>query len=72
MMVMCLAIPAKVVKVEGEKAVLDVFGETSGARVKTPRPKVGDYVLVQFGTVTDILDKKAAGESLKAWKEILR
>ena len=67
---MCLAIPAKVIKVERGVVELDHGGENKKASSKLIKPKKGDYVLVQFGFVTEILDKKTAKESLNAWREL--
>ncbi|UCG94987.1 MAG: HypC/HybG/HupF family hydrogenase formation chaperone [archaeon] len=72
---MCLAVPAKVVKLENDRVLVDALGEKSRARLNPSqknKPSVGDYVLVQAGMVTEILDKKAAIQSLDAWKDILR
>ena len=68
---MCLAVPAKVLEIRGDKAVLDVLGDKTKAETKLLKPKPGDYVLVQFGAVTEIIDKKAAEDSLKVWKTII-
>ena len=65
---MCLAIPGRVIKVMDKKAVVDFLGEKKEVKISIVRPKVNDYVLVQFGTVVEILDKKTAEESLNAWK----
>lgn len=67
---MCLAIPAKVVKVKRNVVIVDVLGEKREVKVNLIKPKIGDYVIVQFGFITDILDKKVAEEGLKAWKEL--
>jgi len=67
---MCLAIPAKVIKVKKDVATVDVLGEKREIKINLVKPKVGDYVMVQFGFITEIIDKKVAEDSLKAWKEI--
>lgn len=68
---MCLAVPAKVTGVKGNMALVDVLGSKSKAEIRLLKPRIGDYVLVQFGTVIEILDKKSAEDSLKAWKSII-
>ena len=69
---MCLAIPAKVVKVDGEKAQVD-FGE--GVLIETNislvSADVGDYVLVHAGYAIQVLSEKDALETLNLWNEIL-
>lgn len=67
---MCLAIPAKVVGVGDDCVEVDYGGELKKANSKLVKVKKGDYVLVQFGFVTDILDKEVAEKSLKAWSEL--
>ena len=70
-MIMCLAIPARILKVEGEEIVADIFGEEIKAKRGFVSPSKGDYVIIQQGVVTEILEKKAAEESLSAWRNIL-
>ncbi|MGB9740344.1 MAG: HypC/HybG/HupF family hydrogenase formation chaperone [Candidatus Bathyarchaeia archaeon] len=69
---MCLAIPAKVISVEGDKAKVD-FGEgiLREVNVTLVNAKVGDYVLVHAGYAIQILEKKEALETIRLWSEIL-
>lgn len=67
---MCLAVPAKVVEVKKDVATVDILGEKREVKINLVKPKVGDYVIVQFGFITEVIDKKVAEVSLKAWKEI--
>jgi hydrogenase expression/formation protein HypC len=69
---MCLAIPAKVVSVKGDKAKVD-FGEgvLREVNVALVNAKVGDYVLVHAGYAIQVLDEKEALETLELWNEIL-
>lgn len=69
---MCLAIPAKVLEVNGDVAKVD-FGQGVAREVNIMLvdAKVGEYVLVHAGYAIEKLDKKAAEESLKTWREIL-
>jgi hydrogenase expression/formation protein HypC len=67
---MCLAIPAKVIGVDKDYVQVDHGGKRRKASCKLVRPKVGDYVLIQFGFITEILDKETAEKSLNAWREI--
>ena len=67
---MCLGIPGKVVKVNGEEVLVD-FG---GVRRKVISPfeevSPGDYVIVHVGMVISKMDEKEALETLKLFKEI--
>jgi hydrogenase expression/formation protein HypC len=69
---MCLAIPARVVSVKGDKAQVD-FGERvlREVNVSLVEPKVGEYVLVHAGYAIQKMDEKEAQETLALWNEIL-
>jgi len=69
---MCLAIPARVMSVKGEKAQVD-FGEgvLRDVNVTLVDAKVGEYVLVHAGYAIQKMDEKEAQETLALWNEIL-
>jgi hydrogenase expression/formation protein HypC len=69
---MCLAIPARVISVDGDKAQVD-FGEgvLREVNVTLVNAKVGDYVLVHAGYAIQLMDEKDALETLSLWNEIL-
>ena len=71
-MKLCLAIPAKVLEVNGDVAKVD-FGQGVAREVNVMLvdAKVGEYVLVHAGYAIEKLNQKAAEESLKTWREIL-
>jgi len=70
---MCLAIPAKVISIQKDKAKVD-FGEgvLREVDVTLVSAKVGDYVLVHAGYAIHALDEKEALETLQLWNEILK
>jgi len=70
---MCLAIPAKVLEVEGDVAKVD-FGQgiVRNVNVLLVEAHVGEYILVHAGYAIQVIDKEAAEETLRLWKEILR
>jgi hydrogenase expression/formation protein HypC len=70
---MCLAIPARVVNLEGNKAKVD-FGEgvLRDVNITLVDANVGNYVLVHAGYAIQKLDEKDALETLALWKEILK
>ena len=71
-MKLCLAIPAKILEVNGNIAKVD-FGQGVAREVNVMLvdTKVGEYVLVHAGYAIEKLDQKAAEESLNTWREIL-
>ena len=68
---MCLAIPALVKSIDGEKAVADIEGVTREISLQlTPEAKVGDYVLLHTGYAISIIDPTEAEETLKLLREM--
>lgn len=69
---MCLAIPAKVMNVEGDEARVD-FGEgvLREVNVTLVDAKVDDYVLVHAGYAIQVLSEEEALETLRLWNEVL-
>lgn len=69
---MCLAIPAKVVKILDEwRAEVETFGSLAQVNVALiETPILGDYVLVHAGFAIQTIDEPAALESLALWREI--
>lgn len=69
---MCLAIPAKVVEIKGDIAQVDFgAGTMRDVNISLVEAKVGEYVIVHAGFAIQVLDQKAAEETLKMWSEIL-
>ena len=70
---MCLAIPAKIMSIEGTKANVD-FGQgvLRAVNVSLVEAKVGEYVLVHAGYAIQTLEEKEALETLSLWNEILQ
>ena len=69
---MCLAIPARIMSVEGTKANVD-FGQgvVRDVNITLVEAKVGDYVLVHAGYAIQVIEKKEALETISLWNEIL-
>ncbi|NJE06314.1 HypC/HybG/HupF family hydrogenase formation chaperone [Thermococcus sp. M36] len=70
---MCLAVPAKVLEIKGNVAIVDFGGVKREARLDLlPDVKVGDYVIVHTGFAIEKLDEERAREILEAWDEVFR
>jgi len=70
---MCLAIPAKIVKVDGIMATAEVGGvqkEISLALIEDVA--VGDYVIVHVGYALNRLDPQEAEQTLELFREVAR
>lgn len=69
---MCLAIPAKVLEIQGDVAKVD-FGQgiVRDVNVMLVEVRVGKYVLVHAGYAIQVLDQEAAEETLRLWEELL-
>ncbi|MCX7642089.1 MAG: HypC/HybG/HupF family hydrogenase formation chaperone [Elusimicrobiales bacterium] len=68
---MCLSIPAKVIKIEGNNVVVDFGGsQKTVSKVLFPDISVGDYVLVHAGFIIQKLDRDEALKTLDTFKRI--
>jgi len=68
---MCLAIPLRLVSVNGTDAVGEVGGiQREVSIMMTPDAKVGDYVIVHAGFAIQVLDQKEAEENLELLRQI--
>ena len=73
MIKMCLAIPAEVLEIKGDIAKVDFGGGVlRDVNVMLVDAKVGEYVLVHAGYAIQVIDRKAAEETLSMWEEILK
>jgi len=68
---MCLAVPARVVSIEGQEAEVDLSGVRRRISVVlTPEVRVGDYVVLHTGFAINVLDEQEAEETLKLFREL--
>jgi len=68
---MCLAVPARVVEINGDSAIVDLDGirkETS--TVLLDEVAVGDYVLIHVGFALERIDPVEAAKTLKLFDEL--
>jgi hydrogenase expression/formation protein HypC len=70
---MCLAVPVKVIAIDGMEADVDIGGvERRVSIMLTPEVKVGDYVLLHTGYAINVIDEQRAKETLELFEEIAR
>ncbi|MFO7676588.1 MAG: HypC/HybG/HupF family hydrogenase formation chaperone [bacterium] len=70
---MCLAIPVRVVSVDGDTATGEVGGvERDVSVLMTPGVKPGDYVIVHAGFAIQVVDAREARENLRIFAEMAR
>ena len=68
---MCLAIPGKILSIEGNSALVDFDGIQQNVIIALIMdPKVGKYVIVHAGYAIEQMDEKDALEAIEQWKEI--
>jgi hydrogenase expression/formation protein HypC len=66
---MCLAIPAKIVELDGENAVVEIQGVRRAAIVTfIANPQIGDYVLLHAGFAI----RKWSEEDVREYNEIIQ
>ncbi len=68
---MCLAVPVKVVSIEGSEAEVEIGGVKRRVSIMlTPEVKVGDYVLLHTGYAINVINEAEAQETLKILEEM--
>ncbi|MBW7991738.1 MAG: HypC/HybG/HupF family hydrogenase formation chaperone [Planctomycetes bacterium] len=65
---MCLAIPARIVELDGDRAVVDAMGNRWKAKTTLlPEANLGDLVLIHAGFAISLVDEE---EAKKTWQMI--
>ena len=68
---MCLAVPLRLIEINGKDAVGEAMGMRRAVRVDfIPEPKLGDYVMVHAGFAIERLEEAQALEDLETWEEL--
>lgn len=68
---MCLAVPLKLVEINGKTAIGEAMGISREIRVDFIRdPKPGEYVIVHAGFAIERLSNQQAQLDLEAWAEV--
>jgi hydrogenase expression/formation protein HypC len=62
---MCLAVPVKITRIEGDQADVDIGGVSRRVSIAlTPEARVDDYVLLHTGYAINVLNEAEARETL--------
>ena len=67
---MCVAVPGKVVSIEGNFAHVDFKGNTVRVNTGLVAPDVGDFVLVHAGCAIEIVSSDMASELAEMFDEL--
>lgn len=73
---MCLAVPGKIISINGDDPLTRIGKVSFGGIVKevnlayVPEVQIGDYVIVHVGFAISKLDEKAAEQTLEYFQEI--
>jgi len=68
---MCLAIPARIVELDADKAMVDAMGNRFKAKTTLlPEAKLGDVVLVHAGFAISLVDEEEAKKTWELFAEI--
>ena len=68
---MCLAIPARIVELDKDNAVVDAMGNRWRAKTTLlPEAKLGDLILIHAGFAISLVDEEEAKETWQLLAEI--
>ena len=68
---MCLAVPLKLIEINGKDAVGEAMGMKRKLRVDfIENPQLGEYVMVHAGFAIERLSEEQALEDIQAWEEV--
>ncbi|MDP4224551.1 MAG: HypC/HybG/HupF family hydrogenase formation chaperone [Bacteroidota bacterium] len=68
---MCLSIPARIVKIEGQIADVSIGGTTFKAGLQMiENVRIGDYILLHAGFAIQKINEEEAIETLRLLKEL--
>lgn len=68
---MCLAIPARVLSIQGQQAEVDLSGVRRVISIAlTPEVHQGEYVLIHTGFAIQVVDEQEAEETLQLFHDI--
>ncbi|MFX1480372.1 MAG: HypC/HybG/HupF family hydrogenase formation chaperone [Promethearchaeota archaeon] len=68
---MCLAIPGKILEINGNSALVDFDGIKQKIIIALiQNPEIGKYVIVHAGYAIEMMEENDALEAIEQWKEL--
>ena len=68
---MCLAIPGKILEIDGNSALVDFDGIKQKVIIALiQNPEIGKYVIVHAGYAIEMMNEKDALEAIEQWNEL--
>ncbi|MDZ4164507.1 MAG: HypC/HybG/HupF family hydrogenase formation chaperone [Smithellaceae bacterium] len=68
---MCVAVPARVISIDGQLAEVEIGGVVRQVNVQfTPEARLDDYLLIHAGFSLHVIDEKEAQETLALLAEL--
>ena len=67
---MCIAIPGRVVAIDGQTAQVEFKGNNVHVNIGLVEPKVGQYVLVHAGCAIEVMEKEKAEEIIELFTDL--
>jgi hydrogenase expression/formation protein HypC len=71
---MCLAVPAKITRLEGpDHGLVDYLGNEVRTNFSLlPQARIGDWVIVHAGFAISVMDEKEARKTLRLFREMAK
>ena len=67
---MCVAVPGKIVKIDGDYAKVNVLENLTDVNIKLVEAGVGEYLLIHAGCGIGVLKEDAAKEIIDLFQEL--
>lgn len=67
---MCVAVPGKIIEINGDIAKVDVLNNICEANVKLVEAGIGDYILIHAGFALEVMKKDMAEELIGIFEEL--
>ncbi|MDR1404880.1 MAG: HypC/HybG/HupF family hydrogenase formation chaperone [Candidatus Methanoplasma sp.] len=68
---MCLAVPGKIIRIEGDIGDIDFGGVIRKTNISMVEARVGDWAVIHAGFAIEIMNEEEAQETLRLWNEVL-